>query len=134
MTTTTPLYEPEILYEDKFVRVTETDVAIKKYYFPLALRKVIPGMDIESVQNAQTLGVLKMGQCKRWGMALNNIWWALDWGRDDFGCGKSKHVSVVVTSSRKACFRCGFSVEDEDKAREAFQKMLRAVSPQAEVW
>jgi hypothetical protein len=60
--------------------------------------------------------------------------WALDWGRDDFGCGKSKHVSVVVTSSRKACFRCGFSVEDEDKAREAFQKMLRAVSPLAEVW
>mmetsp|Transcript_40203 Transcript_40203/g.102939 ORF Transcript_40203/g.102939 Transcript_40203/m.102939 type:complete len:140 (-) Transcript_40203:596-1015(-) len=134
-TARTALYEPAVLYEDSFVRVSESDVAVKRFFFPFGTRKVIAGADVASVQNAATLDVLRIGQCKRWGMALNNIWWALDWQRDDFGCGKSRYVSVVVTlKPGHGCFRYGFSVEDEAAAQQALQQMLTNVSPGAEVW
>jgi len=73
-TARTALYEPAVLYEDSFVRVSESDVAVKRFFFPFGTRKVIAGADVASVQNAATLDVLRIGQCKRWGMALNNIW------------------------------------------------------------
>ena len=55
-----------LLYEDKFIRLTEESVELKWYYFPFGTSKVIRWEDIESFQTEP----MNMLSSKGWGMGL----------------------------------------------------------------
>jgi hypothetical protein len=63
------------LYEDEFVRLEESSVTIKLYYFPVG-DKIIPRQSIASVEILENPGLF---EAKMWGMALSNVWWAFGW-------------------------------------------------------
>lgn len=92
--------EPKLLYEDRYVKVTDTDVILKAYYFPVKkASKRIPFREIERVSSSR-------GDCalprRYWGIGLSNVWWA---------CGHSRRNNVVI-KKRNDWIRCGFSVEN----------------------
>ena len=94
----------DVLYDDSYVRLTETQVIIKKYYFPFALPKTINYADIERCATGTQLG-LAMLDYKTWGMGLSPIWWA---------CGpifRGDKDNLVITV-RDKWPSCGFSVEN----------------------
>ena len=91
----------DVLYEDEYVRVTNTHVVLKAYYIP-GLPKNIAFGDIEKCQTDRQYGVTPLGY-KNWGMGLASIWWA--WG----GVPREKYNYVITVRNAWPC--CGFSVE-----------------------
>jgi hypothetical protein len=65
----------EVLYEDKYVRLTNSEMHLKWYFFPVGT-KVIPYHDIKSFGRAAQYGIGFWG-IKSWGMALSLVWWSL---------------------------------------------------------
>ncbi|RIB16510.1 hypothetical protein C2G38_2038524 [Gigaspora rosea] len=96
----------EHLYSDVFITVTSKELIIKNYYFPFAASLTIPLTEIISVDNADDLniGLLSM---KEWGMALSNIWFALDFTRS---FRPKEKIGVVKVKNQ--WMRKGFSVKD----------------------
>ena len=64
------------LYEDEYVRLDETSVTIRYYYFPLGGDNIILR---ESIQEIQALENPSIFETKMWGMGLSSVWWALGW-------------------------------------------------------
>ena len=64
------------LYEDEYVRLDETSVTIRYYYFPLGGDNIILR---ESIQEIQALENPSIFETKTWGMGLSSVWWALGW-------------------------------------------------------
>ena len=98
----------DVLYDDQYVRLTETQVIIKKYYFPFGNAKRIDYGAIESCATDKQLGI-GMLEYKAWGMALSSIWWA--WG------GMRQDKSNLVITVRDCWPRCGFCVADMAKVQ-----------------
>jgi hypothetical protein len=94
----------DILYADKFVKLTKMELAIYSYYFPIATSLVVPIDHISAVQDG--LSVNTMGW-KTWGMALSKIWWALD----TFRTVQDNKNTVIITLKDDWCAK-GFSIED----------------------
>ena len=111
------------LYQDKFVEIYEDHIKIKSYYAPVFRSKRINiGKDCRvSFATDEELGFTKVDR-KGWGMALNNVWWALDMKRE-FIFGGPKHPGIVITVGRDA-FRKGFSVEDGEVAVKVLESLL----------
>ncbi|CAK9021585.1 C2H2-type domain-containing protein [Durusdinium trenchii] len=103
------------LYQDKFVEIYADHIKIKSYYAPVFRSKRINiGKECRvSFATDEELGFTKVDR-KGWGMALNNVWWALDMRRE-FIFGGPKHPGIVITVGRDT-FRKGFSVEDGEAA------------------
>jgi hypothetical protein len=57
-----------VLYENKYVKLTSSEIHLKWYFFP-AGTKVIPYLDIKSFGRAEEYGIGFWG-IKSWGMAL----------------------------------------------------------------
>mmetsp|Transcript_13462 Transcript_13462/g.38224 ORF Transcript_13462/g.38224 Transcript_13462/m.38224 type:complete len:137 (-) Transcript_13462:169-579(-) len=117
--------DDQLLYEDGFVRIDRRALHLRNYYFPLCTSKRIAADDIASVKEAAALGVDGWLETKVWGMALNNIWWALDWARYKslFGI-QGGNTSFVVECKRSKMFRHAFSVKDVAAARRALDKLV----------
>lgn len=103
-----PQLPSDVLYDDKYVRLTETHLIIKCYYFPLGTPKCIRYEDIEECVTDKEYGVTMLGT-KGWGMGLSSIWWA--WG----GMVRNHPNLIVRVRGRWPC--CGFSVENRAKVR-----------------
>jgi hypothetical protein len=65
----------EVLSEDKYVKLTNSEIHIKWYFFP-AGTKVIQYHNIKSFGRAAQYGIGFWG-VKSWGMALSLVWWSL---------------------------------------------------------
>ena len=111
------------LYQDRFVDICADHIRIKSYYFPFAHDKRIDIGNGGKVSFAtdQELDFSKLDR-KAWGMALNNVWWALDMKRE-FLFGGPKHLGIVITVGGDR-FRKGFSVEDGETALKVLESLL----------
>ncbi|ORX87449.1 hypothetical protein BCR32DRAFT_324431 [Anaeromyces robustus] len=94
------------LYEDKYVKITNTHISLKKYYFPSFTSKNIAFTDIEKICTDKEFGVNTLGY-KSWGMGLSSIYWA--WG----GVPRSKNNYIIKIKNSSP--NCGFSVENPDE-------------------
>ena len=111
------------LYQDKFVEIYADHIKIKSYYAPVFRSKRINiGKECGvSFATDEELGFTKVDR-KGWGMALNNVWWALDMRRE-FIFGGPKQLGIVITVGRDT-FRKGFSVEDGEAALKVLESLL----------
>jgi hypothetical protein len=112
----------DVLYEDKYVKLTKTKLIIKCYYFPTTQAKHI---DIGSIQkiyyNDQVVFYKQCGLTKGWGMSLSPIWWACDLGR---GLRNSRELNNVVVDIGDAIYK-GCTVADI----AAFLNSIRPLLP-----
>ena len=99
-----------VLYDDRYVQVTDTHVIIKNYYF-FGCAKKIAYAEIERLYTAEEYGAGFWGQ-KIWGMGLSAIWWA--WG---FGCPLRPPHNFVI-KVRDSCLCSGFSVQNPHRFNE----------------
>lgn len=99
--------EAGILYEDKYVQITDTNIILKKYYFPAGNSKKIELIEIESICTDKEYGVGKLG-IKVWGMGLSNIYWA-------HGGNLHRPEYNYIIKVRNSSPNCGFSVENPDE-------------------
>ena len=72
------LIKSDILYEDKFCKVTKREIKIHNYYFPTMTEKVLHMDEIEKVYLKENLGIFEK---KLWGMPCANVFYPLDWSR-----------------------------------------------------
>ncbi|CAJ0606697.1 unnamed protein product [Cylicocyclus nassatus] len=104
----------ESLYEDRFCKVTETDIFVKCYYFPCGSQARIPLQDIKSLRiQAQT------DECSSiaWGSVDDVIWWAFDSKRR---LRAKPYCNVVIRETRRP-YLVGFTIRD----RKNFENVLR---------
>lgn len=92
-----------LLYEDKYVRITEEGVTIRRYFFPTFQSTTVPWSAIKCFQ-LEPVNFLKS---KGWGMGLSNVWWAMDLGRQ-FSRQQRKFCSISVSSEGRKC-KCGLN-------------------------
>lgn len=79
----------QILYEDDKIQITEKQITLKMFYFPLGLSKTIPISTIQSFKAYRPRSFLQM---KGWGMGTDfNVWWHCDLRRQ-FG---DRHAIVL---------------------------------------
>jgi len=69
----------DVLYEDKFVKVTKTHLIIKWYYFPTATNAHVEWAKIQVIYYDQNPWMFRV---RNWGMTFSPVWWACDIGRD----------------------------------------------------
>jgi hypothetical protein len=95
----------ELLYEDKYCKLTNSQLNLKWYYFPFGT-KTISYSEIKSFGRA-TQYDLDLLSIKAWGMALSPIWWAM---------GPMSRVSnlsnEIILEVRGSSIKCGFSSMD----------------------
>jgi hypothetical protein len=95
----------EVLYEDKYCKLTHSELSIKWYYFPFGT-KTLSYSEIKSYGRALQYD-LDIMSIKAWGMALAPIWWAL---------GPMKRISnlsnEIIVQVRGSSIKCGFSSMD----------------------
>lgn len=69
----------EILFEDDHMIITDKEIILKNYYFPLFTSKTIKLNEIKSFKLYQPRSFFTM---KSWGMAIDfEVWWHLDMKR-----------------------------------------------------
>ncbi|CAJ1371136.1 unnamed protein product [Effrenium voratum] len=120
---------PAPLYQDQFVEIYADHLSIKTYYFPFGqdTRVDLPSESgTVSFATDRDLGFTWKDK-KSWGMAFNNVWWALDFGREF----RQRHLGIVITVGDHR-FRKGFSVEKEEAALKVLDSLLpRTKHPQS---
>ena len=100
------LLKDEVLYKDKFCKLTGREIKIFKYYFPLASTKVLHMDKIEKVYLKEDLGFFEK---KMWGMPCAKVWYGIDWSRMSKKCGvwikpKGTDIKIGLTpDSEKDC-------------------------------
>lgn len=81
----------QVLYEDSCMRITDKDIEMKWYIFPLGTKKVIPLRKVKSFKVYQPRRWYEM---KSWGMGADfQVWWNCDMRRQ-FG---DRHAIVLNT-------------------------------------
>jgi len=96
----------EILYEDKYVKITNNEILLKKYYFPSFSSKKIEFKNIEYLCTDQEYGLDILGY-KVWGMGVSMIYWAYGWGSF---LSRPKNNYIIKQHDTTLC--SGFSVEN----------------------
>ncbi|KXN72637.1 hypothetical protein CONCODRAFT_77676 [Conidiobolus coronatus NRRL 28638] len=89
-------------YEDKYIKISSTQVELKNYFFPTASSKTILIRDIVNISTPEKLGV-PWYDVMIWGRGISNIWWAKDSGRDQGNCSNTVCIRVKGETSLKAC-------------------------------
>jgi len=102
----------DILYEDKFIKITNSHIFLKKYYFPTFISKKIALTDIESVCTDREYGLNPLGY-KTWGMGISMIFWAFN--------GFNITKNLFILKEKGASLSCGFAVENTTKFYNALQ-------------
>jgi hypothetical protein len=94
------------LYEDEYVRLDNTEIHIKRYYFPFASAKKLAYSEIADFGTAERMGIDFWGM-KGWGMGFSSIWWAIGPTNRAF-----KPAEQIVIKPRGASIFCGFSTHN----------------------
>jgi hypothetical protein len=68
--------EKMILYEDKYIVITNEFITIKAYYFPFAISKTIPFSKIKRIDISEINSLT--GKLKIWGMNYKMFWFHFD--------------------------------------------------------
>jgi len=102
----------EILYDDKFINITNNHIFLKKYYFPTATSKKIAFTDIESICTDHEYGLNALGY-KTWGMGIAKVYWAY------VGFNPK---NLFILKEKGASLSCGFAVENV----EEFSNILKS--------
>jgi len=95
-----------VLFFNEDVTVTDQEVAINWYYFPVASAKHIPYSDI---LRAELLKMADMDflSTKTWGMGLSNIWWHCDFKR-------LSRVNVIMLTLKSQSIQVAITTDDAD--------------------
>jgi hypothetical protein len=105
----------KVLYTDKLVEIGEDSILFRNYY--LLGSKRFPVSNIKEIVYYRAKlwsGRLRLGG---WGnFANSSAWWPLDWKR-------ASRDMVFILVPAKSKLRVGFTVEDSQKAMEAFKEI-----------
>ncbi|MFI8568505.1 hypothetical protein ACIGGF_18300 [Rhodococcus sp. NPDC078407] len=82
----------DVIYDDGLVLLDESGVTLRRYHFPLAIRKFVPYDKIRAVDTA-VLGNWN-GRWRLWGASTTDQWFPLDVMRP------KKDTAVVLTIRR----------------------------------
>jgi hypothetical protein len=100
-----------VVYEDGYVKLTETHITIKWYYFPYG-SKVISYREIASFGRAPDFHINALGT-KTWGMALSMIWWS--WGPLGRECYLNEQLIIELKGQP---LKSGFTSRNTQKVLE----------------
>lgn len=107
----------KILYEDKYVTITDHYILIKKYYIPLMTSKTVmfDEMRTISIQDCRKIN-------KSWGIDTHhmNNWFQYDSDRKN----KTKFISIQIKNSS---IRPAITPENVDKAFEVLREHFAAI-------
>jgi len=92
----------DVLYEDRFIKITNSHIILKKYY-PTFQSKKIALIDIESVCTDREYGLNPLGY-KTWGMGYSMIFWAYN--------GNYYTNNLFILKEKGSFLSCGFAVEN----------------------
>lgn len=87
-----------ILFEDKYCRITDNDITLFWYYFPFGQSKTINFSEIREVRLEELK--LLFGKYRLWGMDLKFHWFPLD----NFRFQKAQFISLDIGNTIKPCF------------------------------
>mgnify|MGYP003385627765 CR=1 FL=1 len=83
----------DILYQDDKITITNTEITVKMYYFPIGTSRVIP---LRSIKSFKAYRPRSMFQMKDWGMGIDlDTWWYCDFRR----YSHPGHAVVIDTGS-----------------------------------
>lgn len=102
-----------VLYKDKSIVITDQDITINSYYFPLGQSKIIPWNKVKSV-STEPLTVLN-GKYRMWGMGLKPYWFNSDW--------RANKNQMFVTDTGKY-IKSALTPDDFEFARKAIEKKV----------
>eukprot|EP00536_Pseudo-nitzschia_multiseries_P003898 jgi/Psemu1/302230/fgenesh1_kg.62_\ len=127
-----------VLYEDRFVRLTDDALVIKWYYFPTGKSKTIPRKDIDRMWVGTDPELdLTWYRKKTWGIALSDVFWACHWFREfNPNNNEAQFVVAVVQppeTNTMTKVRPGFSVEDPGVFRALVDEYIPKQETQDEV-
>jgi len=113
------------LYKDKYVQIFSDRVEIFKYFFPLATSKVILMNDISRVDSDKELKLPAL-HYKGWGMGVTNIWWAMDYSRENIRkvFNNDKGNTCLIFEVQGSSFRKGCSVENPSAALAVLRQFV----------
>lgn len=86
----------KVLYDDKDVKIRESGITIKCYYFPIGTSKRIPISKIKDVE------FINSSSSRIWGTGTFEYWFALDSKR----MGYESFIAIDNGSSVKPAFTC----------------------------
>ncbi|RCN39647.1 hypothetical protein ANCCAN_14429 [Ancylostoma caninum] len=113
------------LFEDKWCKVTNENLIIKCYYFPIGTSKTV---HVKTIRGVFYVAQNMHDQCfkvKGWGMSFSPCWWACDLRRCWHDSSGPVHYNVVIDCGET--FYKGFTVIEIDD----FLSKLRLVAPEA---
>lgn len=102
-----------VLYKDKSIVITDQDITINSYYFPLGQSKIIPWNNVKSV-STEPLTVLN-GKYRMWGMGLKPYWFNSDWRAN-------KDQMFVIDTGKY--IKSALTPDDFESARKAIEKKV----------
>eukprot|EP00293_Proteomonas_sulcata_P010332 CAMPEP_0184290226 /NCGR_PEP_ID=MMETSP1049-20130417/2559_1 /TAXON_ID=77928 /ORGANISM="Proteomonas sulcata, Strain CCMP704" /LENGTH=147 /DNA_ID=CAMNT_0026597345 /DNA_START=420 /DNA_END=863 /DNA_ORIENTATION=+ len=87
----------QVLYERGNIKVTDSGLELKCYYFPTGQKKFVQWRDVTDLESKK----VNLGNCKTWGMALDfKVWWHFD--RCVRECNKKRSRGIVLSSTSKS--------------------------------
>ncbi|KAJ2793617.1 hypothetical protein H4R20_006489, partial [Coemansia guatemalensis] len=95
--------QPQVLYEDNYLKVTEEAVTVKRYYFPTLGSRTIPWRQVEWVKMASEVDVGWL-QLEMWGNGFGRIWWnfkvrLLNIGRSRYSGSLNNRLSQILANN-----------------------------------
>jgi hypothetical protein len=103
----------DILYEDVLVRIDETLIVLKNYYFPSGKQKTVFFADVLDMK--VEMPNMTNGKYRIWGTGDFRTWYPMDSSRSR----RDNIFRMKVANSR---IRIGFTVEDSARVIKIFQK------------
>ncbi|KAJ2608808.1 hypothetical protein H4S08_004308 [Coemansia sp. RSA 1365] len=125
--------QSQVVYEDKYLKVTEEALVVKLYYFPTLGSRTIRWEEIEWVKMASEANIGWLG-LKMWGMGFGSVWWnckarLLNVGNSRNGRRLVNRLSDILATNivikvKRACIRPGSFVEHPEAAMAVIGQLL----------
>ncbi|KAJ1676914.1 hypothetical protein EV182_007254 [Spiromyces aspiralis] len=118
-----------LLYEDQYVRVTDSSIIINNYYFPFGSKSIAIDQ-VLSIDTDIELDLLSE-QYHAWGFCRStNIWWAKDGSRID---SRERLVSrpYVIVRLTNSWVSCGFTMSHPQAGLQILRALLADKKPRA---
>lgn len=102
----------EIVYADKLVTITDSDIVFQNYYFPIKKQKVVKLADIKCICVRKP--TIWNGKWRLHGTGNFKIWFPKDHGRP-------KRDRIFIASLKNQWVKIGFTVENGDIVEKIFR-------------
>ena len=96
------------IYQDRLIKITEQEMVLHRYYFPLGSDKHLPLSRIASVSARSG------GSSRLWGTRDIRTWFPQDNDRP-------RRDRIFIVSLLDSFWRIGFTVEDSQKVADIFK-------------